>query len=302
MLTLFAPIGVILLMIGVVASTSGAFLAILSAILSVFMKTPDSVTTPANYADGKQVPEITIESTNYCENFDDNLCEQTSQQLSPKDLSNHTNDNNQDFIDKLDPVFWSNYPEAQNPKSYLNSFGDLPKIISSPEPSSQAGKSGKSGHKTFKDKYDDQIKRRISKTMKMGVKRKTISRTELTRDYSDDEITSSSSTSPSISPVNHKHSYYQMKANQCGPEPNESIITIENFHFNVNTTDDNNDSESASAVCSTPDVIFAHKSSADENTTEDNSDYTTTNHSNVSHKTDKTSSAQQFVDKYPRIK
>jgi hypothetical protein len=190
------------------------------------------------------------------------------------------------LIEWTDPVFWSNYPEAQNPKSYLNSFGDLPKIIASPEPSAPGSRAA---HKTLKDKYDDKIKRKISKTMKMGGKRRTMSRTELTRDYSDEM--ESSSSSDTTSPVNHRRNYHQIHATEYAlnvMNGNQSIVTIENFHFNTHTTDDHNESEANDGVLQTRHVVFAHKSSADENTTEDNSDYTTTNESNESHKTEET--------------
>ena len=86
-----------------------------------------------------------------------------------------------------DPVAWSNYPEAQNPKSYLNSFGDLPKVLPSPDVRSIT--------KDKKKEKKSKSKRKISitKSMRLGTGRKrTMSRTSLTRDNDEGETSSMS--------------------------------------------------------------------------------------------------------------
>jgi hypothetical protein len=80
-------LGVVLIVIGVVASASGAILALLSAILSIFTKSSNVGSVPSNYV-LNDPPQVSIDRTGYS-----NQCgaEATPQQLSATNLPTDPN-------------------------------------------------------------------------------------------------------------------------------------------------------------------------------------------------------------------
>jgi hypothetical protein len=75
-LSFFPPLGIVLIMIGVGASVSGAFLVVVSAVITVLTKRKErskTITSEA-YGNGEANPEIVIDETLYSESFEDNLC------------------------------------------------------------------------------------------------------------------------------------------------------------------------------------------------------------------------------------
>ena len=157
-----------------------------------------------------------------------------------------------------DPIYWSNYPEAQNPKSYLNSFGDLPKVMPSPDPRNSTVKEKDSQFRKKAKKSSIKIGRKISQSLGMTSKKhKTLSRTSLTRDFSEEihsvgSTSSLSSTSSGERPTHPEQNSVHLKVTTNGVainNSNQSIITIENVgHIDRNeeevlTTNDSIDKD-----------------------------------------------------------
>ncbi len=124
---------------------------------------------------------------------------------------------------------WTNFLEAQNPKAYLNSFGDLPRIIPSPKPLPPLEFRGSKSN-NFR-KFDKKSKPKLP-NIKIEFKRKSLSRTELTKD-SLDEIRSTSSSSDS-SPINVAALNHYLPDESGSNNWNGNIITIENFNLQSN--------------------------------------------------------------------
>jgi len=166
------------------------------------------------------------------------------------------------MICNTDPHLWSNYPEAQNPKMYLNSFGELPKVILSPNPSVSLDLRSNSTKRSHK--YNKKPKNKLP-NIKMGITKKTISRTELMAD-SLDEIRSTSSSSSS-SPVNEPVVNHYIVDDSKLNFNNESIITIENFNLSLN------DSPSHNSITDQNDVD-SNSSKANDSTNNSNNNNT----------------------------
>ena len=65
-------------MIGVGASVSGAFLVVVSAVITILTKKEEKSKTATSeaYGNGGPNPEIVIDETLYSESFEDNLCQE----------------------------------------------------------------------------------------------------------------------------------------------------------------------------------------------------------------------------------